>query len=550
MHSLKKHMNTATIPIEKRAGIPEHEFNQAKGKEMSEKITDKKWRPNILYIMTDRFNERCISAYGHPDVKTPVIDSLIETGVSFRNTFCQNALCQPSRVSIFSGQYPHTHGVENNYVHGGPKSEMSPLPRLLRDTAGYRTGAVGKIHLGTWPSQTGFDRIESCCDTTIGEAGDDSGECAYYRYLREKGFYEEFRKTALESPQEVLNHMHYGDLDIPAEHSLEAWTVDQTIDFMDEPDEAPFFAWCSFLRPHNPHMPPPDAPVKYDPDSLTLPEDHALYVESKPGYQTRPGLETLWNSAAIGEKHLRNALAGYYGNISWIDHEIGRMLDHLRDTGKLENTIVIFSADHGCFAGNYGQIGVNGMTYDHLYRIPYIWNCPAHFPKSRFYDLVESIDLYPTLCDMLGLDIPPSVQGISHAHALYRTQFPEHFSGREDVFFERSTVKTIRTRTHKLSYCFNGESRSGELYDLVEDPDELRNRFDEPSMAHIQKDLMERLVNRMIATTQPSIVSNVSSEYISPKMRWHTARQAAQRKGAPTANEYWEEKNKQQQNEP
>lgn len=498
---------------------------------MNVKKTDTPWRPNILYIMTDRFNERCISAYGHPDVKTPVIDSLIENGVSFRNVFCQTALCQPSRVSIFAGQYAHTHGVEYNFAFGGPISQMLPLPKLLRDKAGYRTGAIGKIHLGTWPAQTGFERIESCCDTTIGEAGGER-ECEYYQYLREKGFFEEYRKTVLESPRRVIENMHYGELAIPAEHSLEAWTADRTIEFIRQSDDKPFFAWCSFLRPHNPHMPPPDAPVTYDPGSLTIPDYHSLNFETKPRYASRPGLETLWKASAIGEQHLRNALAGYYGNISWIDHEIGRMLDHLRESGKLENTIVIFSADHGCFAGNYGQIGVNCMTYDHLYRIPYIWSCPSHLPKAQYHDLVESIDMYPTLCDLLGVDIPPSVQGTSHANALDRARFPQHFSGRDDVFFERSTVKTIRTRTHKLSICFNGRDRDGELYDLVNDPEELRNLFDNPAVAYIQKNLTERILERMITTTQPSIVSPSGSEYVCPeKMRWQTSLQQEQRRG-------------------
>ena len=313
--------------------------------------TDSGWRPNVLLVMADRFNERCISPYGHPDVKTPVIDSLVEGGVSFRNTFCQCAICQPSRVSFFSGQYAHTHGIEHNCRHASPKGEVSPLPALLRDTAGYRTGAFGKIHLGAWSDSVGFGTLESSCDTTIGEPTDPGRECEYYQYLRCHGLFEEYRRTALEPPRGLLEKMHYGVSGLPAEHSVEAWTVDRTMNFIDSCTDTPFFAWCSFLRPHNPHTPPRDAPEHYDYSRLTVPPFDPLHFESKPRYTSRPTVETLWRASAIGEEHLRRALAGYYGLISLIDHSIGRLLAHLRETGRLEDTIVVFTADHGCLAG-------------------------------------------------------------------------------------------------------------------------------------------------------------------------------------------------------
>jgi len=466
-------------------------------------------KPNVLFIMADQWNESCFSGYRHPDVKTPNLDTLIEGGVSFRNCFVANPTCQPSRTSFFTSQYVHTHGVECNDNSAPPRGTVHSLAGVFKNN-GYKTGAFGKLHLGEWERDAGFDSIEHVCDDPFGE--DD-----YSKYLKEKGLYEDYmrneRKPFLERRQKFWS----GKSNIPMKNSNENWTVDRTINFLDAVKDDPFFAWCTFERPHAPHTPPKDAPVTYDPAKLTLPPYDPHSFDTK-RYHSRPGVENLWKAWVQGEDNLREGLANYYELVSLIDHNIGRLVNYLEERDLLENTIIIFTADHGDFAGNYGMLGKNSANYDAIIRTPYIWYWKGRFDRNMYYDLVEAIDMYPTLCDLCGIETPPSVQGDSHIDAMTDKNY---FAGKDAVFSERHFMKTIRTRTHKLSVSCNGDKVTGELYELVEDPRELKNRFNDPALAHIQKKLYERLLCWFVRTTQPTSCS-FSSEIVDKSLRWHS----------------------------
>jgi arylsulfatase A-like enzyme len=465
-------------------------------------------KPNILFIMADQWNAECFSGLFHPDVKTPAIDRMIDGGVCFRNCFSANPICQPSRVSFHTGQYIHTHGVETNHPPSRPRSVVHPLARELREKAGYRTGAFGKLHLGVFEQDAGFDQITHACDNPFGEA-------EYYTFLREKGMLETYLRTERNSPKAVNQQFCTGTSSLKKCDTNEAWTADRAIDFISESSE-PFFAWCTFERPHAPHMPPPDTPVKYDPGKLTIPPYDPKYFESKPNH-ARAGCENLWKAWVLGEPALRNGLAHYYALMSLIDQQVGRMVHCLEKSGKLDNTIIIFTADHGDFAGTHGMLGKNTSTYDAVIRTPYIWYWKDHFDRNMPFDLCETIDLYPTLCDVVGIDTPPSVQGQSHRAAL--TDLP-YFRGKDYVFSERILTKTVRSRTHKLSITTSGLRHIGELYDLVEDPDENRNLYNNAEHAHFKVKLLEELAAWYIRTEQPCYFSP-SSQETSGELRWH-----------------------------
>lgn len=350
-------------------------------------------RPNILFIMTDQHRFDCLGCHGHPVVKTPNIDGLAARGVDFQSCYAQSALCMPSRLSFFTGQYLHTHGIQSN-SRDPDTSRLTLLPALLRDQ-GYQTGMVGKGHAGN-NRKIGFEQVRLCGGAHTGE------ETAYPAYLRSHGF--EGRWT---DDRAVKAYDAYTG-SIPYQHSLEAWTGDEALAFLAARDRAkPFFLWTSFERPHPPAVVPSDNPFPYDPATIPLPtHDERWYTGP---HTKRPGCENMWNVFHTGEPALRQALANYYSLISMIDDQVGRIVRALEEAGDLERTIIVFTADHGEFGGEFGQFGKNVSTFDVLYHIPMIVSWKGVSGPERLYELTESIDLMPTLLDLAGLATPRSV---------------------------------------------------------------------------------------------------------------------------------------------
>jgi arylsulfatase len=191
-----------------------------------------------------------------------------------------------------------------------------------------------------------------------------------------------------------------------------------------------------------------------------------------------------------------------------IDEQLGRVITHLESSGELENTIIIFTADHGEFGGEYGLFGKNTSTFDMLYRIPFIWYWKGKTGRERSYELVELIDFMPTILELMQIEIPRSAQGASLANAVLgsatRSGIP--WDGKDAVFFETPFVKTVRTKTHKLSIGHKGGRRSwGQLYDLVKDPLELDDLYGRPEYQWIQQKLEQRLLEWFIETQQAQV---------------------------------------------
>ncbi len=459
-------------------------------------------KPNILFIMDDQHNARCLSCEGHPDVKTPNLDRLAEGGVRFTRAFAQSAICTPSRVSFFTGQYLSTHGVFGN--SGWLPPETLSLAYYLKERAGYQTGAVGKLHLPRWETDgLDYKRVCDSADVNPGEKTD------YQLYLEKHGlgrYYRDFK-----------NHEHFMAYisPIPEKHCLERWTADRAIEFIENRDpEKPFFLWLSFERPHSPHSPPPEKIGLYNPEKIKLPEKRSDYFYGKV-YRSRPGVENIWHIDHSGEETFRKALSYYYTLITLIDENIGRVIEKLEKEDLLDETIIIFTSDHGDFAGEHGAIGKNMPTYDCLYRIPFIWFWKGRFLAGKVDNrLVESVDLFPTLCELIGIPIPPQVQGESLAGALTT---PAGGPFREAVFFETPFVKTVRTERYKLSFYFK-ERMDGELYDLIKDPEERNNLFHNPEMAKVREDLLQRLLSWQIKIQQPRVIMLGWEDY--PDWRW------------------------------
>lgn len=448
-------------------------------------------QPNILFFITDQFNADCLGFLGHPFIKTPNLDRLAAQGVYANRMFTCSAVCGPSRTSFATGMYLRGHGVFGN---NGPINHPYPsLPEVLK-SAGYVTALAGKSH---FPLQL-ENHFQHKWDMHL-----------YRQKLQEKGLnYKEYDDRTTKEFQALKSS-------IPEDLQNEVWTANHAVDFIESRvgKSDPFFLWCSFDRPHCPHTPPASFDDLYDIDSI--PVDWGEYQNFEESLlQNRPMIEDFWKIGSV--RHdvsiFKKAVCRYLALITLIDREIGRILDKLEASGLAQNTIIVFTSDHGDFAGKYGQLGKNLPAYDPLLRIPFIYFDPTRTADAGrgVERLLQSVDVMPTLLERLGIPIPPTVQGKTFLQVI--DGHPK--GGRDFVFAETSMEKTIRSKDWKLTFFVRHPNR-GQLFRMGATPDEVNNLWNDPNYAHIREELLRELCAWMVACEQPSSAGFQWEEYIS-----------------------------------
>jgi arylsulfatase A-like enzyme len=434
-----------------------------------------KKKPNVLFIFSDQHNARCLSSAGHPDVKTPVLDKLASEGMRFENAYCQNPICTPSRMSALSSLYPSTHGYYGLY---GPEP-FRPLYSMFRHFKenGYRTGALGKLHTPRY-------WIERDCQFVYDEF------LEHPKYLEGAGLYEANDNRKFTGIRDGKTSS------LPLRHSCESVLAKQTIRFMrneGEPadrgnSDVPWMAWVCFARPHQPYTPSEQFASMYDPEKIFLPPhadtDNELFKK---------------NRSNNGEAKIKKILSAYLGLVSQLDYGIGMIIEELERTGELDNTIIVYSTDHGDFAGEHsGFEKGGGISTRAITRIPLIFRYPDRVKQNRVCDeMVESIDIFPTLCELSGTEIPNTVQGLSFNTLLQGAAKPV----RGDCITENPYRKAIATKQWR--YVANFENESDELYNVVDDPWELTNLIDDPAHRDIAAGLCRKLFHRVAQARKP-----------------------------------------------
>jgi len=446
--------------------------------------------------MTDQQHADCLSFRGHPMVKTPNLDALAARGAVFDQMYTCSAVCGPSRTSFFTGQYLRAH----NHFQNRGDLRLPDTPTLvgrLRD-AGYHTGQCGKCHLPPSIAKQ-FDQRWSMA--------------AYWRDLAAAGLQDD-----LMSPRDVKRFTSKRS-ELPEAWSREVWTADRAIQYLDQRQHQskPFFLWCSFDRPHAPHTPPASFDDLYDPDDVPLPwEDYAAFECSRG--QIRPMVEAFWNlgSHRQNPREFQKAVCRHFALITLIDREIGRVMSALEQRGMADNTIIVFTADHGDWAGHYGSLGKNLPGYDHLLRIPFIYDDPhrPHDDGRLITPLFQSVDLMPSLLERCGVEVPPTCQGESFLGALDGVPG----SGRDEIFAETSVWKTLRTADWKLNFCGRDPSRS-QLFKMGPKPDELTNLWDDPTLSEKRSEVLSRLLAFITTHEQPASMEPTWEVY--PDTRWY-----------------------------
>lgn len=488
--------------------------------EMSNKI-------NILLITSDQQHWNTLG-FINPEIKTPNLDRLARQGTNFSRAYTVNPTCTPTRASIITGMYPSQHGA---WSLGTKLPEDVPTVGGYFQKAGYRTALIGKAHfqqlkdteeypsLESNPKQQdldfwrnfkddfyGFEHIELARNHTdehhVGQH--------YALWMEEKGFKgwrECFRSPAGNSTGQRWKW------NIPEEYHYDKWIAERTNSLMEDykKNGENFFLWASFPDPHPPYLVPEPWDTMYDPDKITIPCLHEGEHEKNPPhfkmtqeenpdfsiYQEKDGNACHgFYSHLQDKKSLAKNISVYYGMISLMDKYIGLILDKLDALGLSENTLVIFTTDHGHYYGHHGLNAKGAFHYEDLVKVPFIVRMPDKVPAGKTSVSLQSLaDLAPSFLDICGIGIPRTMTGKSQKDVW--TGKIE--SVRDGVIVENrhqpTTVfhKTFIDSRYKITVYFG--KQYGELFDLQEDPGEINNLWNSSGHEKLKLDLLLKFIH-------------------------------------------------------
>ncbi|UCG31858.1 MAG: sulfatase-like hydrolase/transferase [Phycisphaerales bacterium] len=413
-------------------------------------------RPNVIFILTDDQAPNTLGIEGNPIIRTPELDRLAGEGAYFSRAYVPIPQCAPSRAAILTGLYPHQNGVLRN-EDASLRPDAVTFSRLFKQN-GYACGLVGKWHLGKEDlPQAGFEDL--------------------WVTLPLPGEYHD--------PQLWVNKRL-----VQTEGYLTDILTDHAISFVEKHVDRAFLLWLAYKAPHVPARAPPDPAFAYDAADMVLPPSSADDLSAKPAAQRDSNGHALYRE--VGEDEIRRRLSLYYARISSIDHNVGRLVDRLKELGLDERTLIIFMSDNGVLYGEHQLLRKGAFFYEEVVRSPLIMCWPGRIePGTRIDALVSSLDLFPTLCAAVDIPTPEGLAGKelwpllqSRVSSVHDALFFEYEATEKPVTMV--PVRGLVTARHKYTkYLEDGE----ELYDLQVDVHEMRNLIDDPG----SRELADRL---------------------------------------------------------
>lgn len=401
-------------------------------------------RPNFVFILCDDLRKGALSSEGHPFAKTPHIDRIAREGMTFRNAFVTTPVCSPSRASFLTGQFAHTHGVVKNTRYEELSHRLITWPRLLNG-AGYETGYVGKWHMGQ----------------------DDNARPGFDHWVSFKGQGEYF-DPALNINGKQSAAKGY-TTDIISDHAVE---------FVKRPHAKPFALYVGHKAPHGPFQVAERHRTLFEGQKIT----RAASARETVDLQNKPALARYADGPMKDDNILKQLRM-----MTALDEGIGRLFAALKASGQLENTVFVFSSDHGYFWGEHG-LAEKRFAYDEALRVPFLVRFPRGVKAGSFSDqMVQSIDLAPTFLELGGAPIPAHIQGRSLV-PLLRGQAPRDWRTSILAEFEPTAKEPLpawqAARSADWKYIrYAGQPKFDELYDLKNDPLETKNRAADASKA-------------------------------------------------------------------
>ena len=485
-------------------------------------------RPNILWITTDQQRFDTIGAHGNPAINTPNLDRLAAEGMSFMQAYTQSPICTPSRASFMTGRYPASHHVHRNGNDHWPPSERI-LPALVKEVTDYTTGLIGKHHLSRSENrielipEDGYDVAELSDCWPIGRDHD--------VWMKETRGVEDplglYPALLSKSPRD------YGP-GLPMAVQQATWWAERATRFIEDHRDGPWFLNLNPVDPHPPFFPPQEFLDRYAPESLPLP----LYRDSDAARQGAfwnidqqwkkiqdvrhydPAKDIDQSAIPLEQRNLfdfppdtydaRMVKACYYAMIEMVDDRIGAVLNALELTGQAENTIVIFTSDHGEMMGDHGMLYKGCRFFEGLVHVPLIIRWPGVTKSgSRTDALIELIDLAPTILEAVGMDIPYNIQGKSLAKVLSGQasthkphvvcEFNEALAG---MPFQSHGTMVFDGR---YKTCLYHDASKAEIFDLATDPGEFDSLWNKNGFEKEQIRLLQRHIDAVMATSDAGI---------------------------------------------
>ncbi|WP_417227805.1 sulfatase-like hydrolase/transferase [Amphritea sp.] len=493
-----------------------------------------KKQPNILIITSDQHRGDCYGFEGRK-VRTPHLDEMASMGTRFNACITPNVVCQPSRASILTGLLPRTHGVHDNGIDLNPAIGEKGFAGALA-AAGYNTSFIGKAHFATYHTFQPTGTPE-CTTTTRSMSENWNGPYMGFQHVElmmtghnyflpnkppEGQHYERFfhangmgerrieqyhtKLPPISTAAQTFNSA------LPEAFHNTTWVADRTIDYIKDAakSDQPFCMWASIPDPHHPFDAPAPWCYMHHPDEVDIPEHrtrdfdkrpwwHRASVETDPKGGTAESRRVRREFSRIDpqtDQQLREMTANYYGMISLIDHNVGRILLSLQESGLEEDTIVIFTTDHGDLMGDHGLYLKGPAHYEGLLRVGMIVKGPGVPSNKVVSEPVSTMDLSPTLIDYANASPLSEQHGQSLRPLIETDNASRDFALNEwDLLPGRIglnlTLRLARTKTHKLT--LEQQSGAGEMYDLVNDPHEMQNLFDNPDYKSVQQELTDMI---------------------------------------------------------
>jgi uncharacterized sulfatase len=433
-----------------------------------------KW--NVLFISVDDMNND-IGCYGGAVVKSPHIDKLAARGVRFDRAYCQFPLCSPSRTSLMTGMRPDTTKVYDLAKHfRSTQPEVVTLSQAFMGS-GYFAARVGKIYHYGNPSQIGTDGLDD--------------PPSWQRRVNPRGRdKEEEHLITNHTPKRGLgSSLSFLRAEGTDEEQTDGMVATETIKLMEENRDRPFFIAAGFYRPHCPYVAPKKYFDLYPMEKIAVPQGPFPEMKAVPAAakaSTQP-----WPWWGVSEEQLRESKQAYYAAISFVDAQVGRLMEALERLGLAERTLVVFWSDHGYHFGEHGLLKKQS-NFEGSARVPLIIAGPGIKGAGKASPrVVELLDLYPTLVDLCGLKAPPHLEGRSLRLLLDEPSAPWEHAALTQVERGRKLMGySLRTERHR--YTDWGEA-GAELYDYETDPHELKNLADDPVHGELREALAERL---------------------------------------------------------
>jgi arylsulfatase A-like enzyme len=523
-------------------------------------------RPNFLLFISDQHRVDYLGCYGHPILRTPQIDSIATRGVRFERFYVATPVCMPNRATLMTGRMPSVHGARSN---GLPLSlRANTFVDALR-AAGYATALVGKSHLQNFtgyppifkrpPARPGIQVLDSSFAEAYKsafdgsydqehpkrwEAGHDfSMQLPFYGFEHVDlctghgdqvgGHYYAWLKSRRPDADELRGHRKQLPHDyicpqafrtpIPEELYPTTYIAEKSCEWLDRyaagKRDGPFFLMTSFPDPHHPFTPPGRYWSMYDPQDMVLPASFS------PGNRNlaRPVIwameqresgkaDTAGQAAfAVNEREAREAMALSCGMIAMIDDAIGRVLGQLAACGLADNTVVIFTTDHGDFLGDHRLLLKGPAHYESIIHVPFIWAEPGKRAARRTDMLAGTLDIAPTILDRASVRTYNGIQGVSLLPVLEGTNATIARDSmvieddQQRAMFGLSSGSRLRTLiTQRWRMTIAQDDSYGELYDLQSDPHEMENLFEDPAHQGVRAELMEKLAYRQMELSERS----------------------------------------------